>query len=255
MSEPGSSAEGGADALAVDLNADVGEIPDPRIDLALLEVITSANIACGGHAGDRVSMARLCQAAVGHEVAIGAQVSFPDREGFGRRLLTIAPSQLRTSLEQQCDDLAEEAESAGGRVAYLKPHGALYHAAIDDPATAEVLVGLAATRGIPVLTMGFGHLRSQAEAAGVPVFSEAFLDRGYTADGRLASRDSPGAVLEAEAALDRLREWITHRFHGAHSLCVHSDSPDAVAVASRARSLLTERNIRMVAFTESSRAP
>lgn len=237
---------------SIDLNADVGELSDPTIDLDLLEVISSANVACGGHAGDLTSMTRLCTAAVAHSVAIGAQVSYPDREGFGRRPFTMSTDALSESLHIQFRDLRDAADAAGGRVCYIKPHGALYHAAIDDPMTAAVIVDLAEFHQVPVLTMGFGHVRVRADSVGIPVYREAFLDRGYTDDGRLAPRDQPGALLAADAALERLDVWINHSFHGAHSLCVHSDSPDAIELARRTRELLTLRQIRIEAFTRST---
>lgn len=242
----------GAGVASIDLNADVGEVADPAVDLALLGVISSANIACGGHAGDARSMMRLCTDAVDRGVAIGAQVSYPDREGFGRRLIAISRRDLHDALARQFEDLAAAADATGGQVTYLKPHGALYHAAIDDPVTAEVIVDLAVTHAVSVLTMGFGQLRSQAMSAGVPVFGEAFLDRGYTAEGRLAPRGDAGALLDADAAIARLQTWIPRSFDGAHSLCVHSDSPDAIVVAERSRTLLERHRITVAAFTHRS---
>lgn len=215
-------------------------------------MISSANIACGGHAGDMRSMTRLCTAAVAHGVAIGAQVSYPDREGFGRRPVTMDGDALSESLLIQFLDLLEAADAAGGRVSYIKPHGALYHAAIDDPMTAAVIVDLAESQQVPVLTMGFGHLRDRADSVGIPAFGEAFLDRGYTDDGRLTPREQPGALLGVDAAIERLDRWIDAGFHGAHSLCVHSDSPDAATLARAARELLTLRRIRIESFAQST---
>ena len=234
----------------IDLNSDIGEVDDGGIlDAQLLDVITSANVACGGHAGDAASMHRVCGEAIARGVVIGAQVSYDDREGFGRRRLDVAPARLRDDLRRQYEDLHRAAAREGGRVAYLKPHGALYHAALDEPATADVLVELARDYGIAVLTMHPGALHRHALAADVPVFREAFVDRGYQRDGRLTPRGESGDLLAEDAALARLRTWVDRSFADAHSLCVHSDTPGAASLAWAARQVLAAAGVAIAPFT------
>lgn len=238
--------------MTIDVNSDVGELSDPLIDAQLLELISSANVACGGHAGDHTTMLRVCRLAAAHGVSIGAQVSYPDREGFGRRRLDISSKTLHASLTRQFEDLAEAAHSAATFVTYIKPHGALYHAAIDDPVTADVIVHLANEYRVSLLTLGFGQLRERAERAGISVFHEAFVDRGYQPDGRLTPRGDPGAIVDEVTAISRLTNWVQHRFHGAHSLCVHSDTPDAVVLTRRVRETLIGCGLGIRPFTFTS---
>lgn len=233
----------------IDINSDVGELDDGgATDELLLEVITSANVACGGHAGDRASMERICRTAAARRIAIGAQVSYPDREGFGRRRLDIALPDLKASLDDQVCDLIDAAESATTTVTYLKPHGALYHVALDDAAIAELLLEIATTHGLAVLTMSSGELHTRAGRHDVPVFREAFIDRGYTANGRLTPRDIPGALLEPEAALERLSAWSRAGLRDVDSLCVHSDTPDSVRLARLSREALESHGVAIEPF-------
>jgi UPF0271 protein len=240
--------------LKVDVNADLGEVEDGGvIDSALLQVITSANVACGGHAGDAASMLRVCSLASHHGVALGAQVSYVDRAGFGRRRIDIDPATLRQHIHQQVTDLEAAARKAGTSVRYIKPHGALYHAAIDDTDVAQVLLEVASDTSLSLLTMPFGHLYEGAQLRGLSVFSEAFLDRGYATDGRLLPRDHPEALLKPDAALTRLRDWAESHTFTAQSLCIHSDSPGALELAHKARNLLRELSVTVVPFIETSR--
>jgi 5-oxoprolinase (ATP-hydrolysing) subunit A len=239
---------GAGEAVAIDLNSDVGELADPAIDTALLQVVTSANIACGGHAGDETSMDRVCALAMSQSVVIGAQVSYPDRVGFGRRRLDLEGRELHVSLAEQYDALDRIAQHHGSRVSYIKPHGALYHAALDDAETAEVLLELAAGRGVPLLTMSSGELATRADRYDVTIVHEAFVDRGYTADGRLTPRAEPGALLDHADALDRLAYWARTGFAGARSLCIHSDTPDAVDLAHRVNAALHDLGVALQPF-------
>lgn len=233
----------------IDINSDVGELDDGgATDELLLEVITSANVACGGHAGDRASMDRVCRSAAARHIAIGAQVSYPDREGFGRRRIDITLPDLRASLNDQVCDLVDAAQSATTTVTYLKPHGALYHVALDDAAIAELLLEIATTHGLAVLTMSSGELHTRAGRHDVPVFREAFIDRGYTANGRLTPRDTPGAILEPDAALERLSTWSRAGLRDVDSLCVHSDTPDAVRLARLSREALESHGVTIEPF-------
>lgn len=229
----------------IDLNADLGELPGPdgaALDAALVALATSVNVAAGGHAGDRASMTRVCAVAAERGVRIGAHLSFPDREGFGRRDTTTDPAALRAALEQQLTELTAAAASVGAVVAYVKPHGALYHRAAGDPALGELLCQVLRAAGLPLLTAASRPLAQWAPAWGVGVFHEAFVDRGYRSDATLVPRDEPGAVVTDHAAV-RTRAVAIARGEpvettdggrlrlSAHSMCLHGDTPGAVALA------------------------
>lgn len=226
-----------------DLNADLGE-GDPDMDTRLLPVITSANVACGGHAGDDTSMSLICTTATELGVVVGAQVSYVDREGFGRRRLDVPVRILGEQLAEQIGVLDAHARRAGTSVAYVKPHGALYHAAALDPVIADVVID--AAHGLPVLTLPHGALVEAARHRGVDVHAEAFADRGYAADGALVPRTHPRALLasndEVIARVDRLvslgeivaEDGSVVRVD-ARSICVHSDTPGADAIARSVR--------------------
>ncbi|MGN6161309.1 MAG: LamB/YcsF family protein [Marmoricola sp.] len=216
----------------VDLNADLGEgVTD---DAGLLGLVTSANVACGFHAGDRATMRVVCQMAAAHDVAVGAQVSYLDREGFGRRAMDVAPDVLRAWVAEQIEALREVAEACGTAVSYVKPHGALYNRVVDDPVQAEAV--LAASDTLPLLTLPMGEFRDRGLAQGREVWSEGFPDRVYASDGRLLPRSEPGALVEepAEIALNAVRLAEA----GLDSVCVHGDSPAAVESATRVRAAL-----------------
>jgi len=258
-------------ARTLDLNADLGEgiatseLTDAELDLALLDVVTSANVACGGHAGDDASMARVCEAAVERGVAIGAQVSYVDRAGFGRTRLDVAPADLVAQLLEQVHVLRTHARAAGGRVAYLKPHGALYNAAADDPAVADAVVGAVLAdaedhRQLPLLTLPGCVLALRARAAGIEVVAEAFADRAYTGEGRLVPRTFPGsvvhdpdAVVERVLRLERLGKVLsqdgTDVTVEARSVCLHSDTDGAVDLARRVRHALWSAGVLLVPFS------
>ncbi|MEV6522951.1 5-oxoprolinase subunit PxpA [Longispora sp. NPDC051575] len=229
----------------MDLNADLGEgfgrwhLTD---DDALLDVVTSANVACGFHAGDPATMRRVCEAAVARGVRIGAQVSYRDLAGFGRRAMDVPADELADEVTYQIGALRVFAEAAGGTVGYVKPHGALYNRVVDDPAQAAAVVAgiVRAGGGLPVLGLPGSELHAAARAAGLPTVAEAFADRGYTARGTLVPRGTPGAVLGAEAAVAQAlgiaRDGRVTAVTGevvevaARSVCVHGDTPGAVAV-------------------------
>jgi UPF0271 protein len=217
--------------LFVDLNADLGE--GVRDDPALLQVVSSANVACGYHAGDRTTMAAVCEQAVELGVSIGAQVSYADRQGFGRRRLDVAHETLRAQVADQVGLLSQLAEAAGGAVRYLKPHGALYHRVLDDEDQAAAV--LEGSGSLPVLGMP-GVMADLAAAAGRTVLSEGFPDRGYGTDGRLLPRDRPGALVEGAAAVAAQAVALAP---DVDSLCVHGDSPGAVEAARAVRAALT----------------
>jgi len=219
----------------VDLNADVGEEldPDGMLDAALLAVVTSANVACGFHAGTPETMRAVCGLAAAHEVSIGAQVSYDDRAGFGRRRLDVAPDLLAEQVADQVGLLRGLAESEGARVRYLRPHGALYNRIADDAAQAAAV--LAGSGDLPVLGLPGSVILELAAAAGRGGLTEAFPDRVYGPDGRLLPRSEPQAVLTSSTAIAaRALELAS----GVDSLCLHGDTPGAVGHAQEVRRAL-----------------
>jgi UPF0271 protein len=225
----------------VDLNADLGE--EVTDDAALLAVVTSANVACGYHAGGRDVMERVCEEAARRGVVVGAQVSYLDREHFGRRPLDIDPSLLREHIFDQVDTLVGIADGAGIEVAYVKPHGALYNRVVDDEDQARAV--LDGSGGLPVLGLPGGALLRLAREEGRTTWREGFPDRGYTPEGRLVPRDEPGALVEheAEIAANAVRLAAS-----VDSVCVHGDSPGAVAHARAVRRALEEAGYAVRAF-------
>ncbi|MBV9830118.1 MAG: LamB/YcsF family protein [Marmoricola sp.] len=217
--------------MRVDLNADLGEgVTD---DEGLLRVVTSANVACGFHAGDEATMRAVCTIAARTGVVVGAQVSYDDREHFGRRHLDVESDVLETWVSAQVGVLSRIAEECGTRVAYLKPHGALYNRIVDDEQQAAAV--LRGSGALPVLGLPGAQVLRLAAAAGRRTVREGFPDRGYTDDGRLVPRDQPGALVEGPAAI------ATHAVAMAgdvESLCVHGDSPGAVDAAHAVRTAL-----------------
>jgi 5-oxoprolinase (ATP-hydrolysing) subunit A len=215
----------------VDLNADLGE--EVTDDEALLELVTSANVACGYHAGNAEIMRAVCASAVRRGVSVGAQVSYDDRPNFGRVARDVAPDLLRDQVADQVGTLSAIAEAEGTSVRYLKPHGALYHRIIDDHEQARAV--LAGSGTLPVLGMAGAVVLDLARAQGRGVLLEGFPDRAYGDDGRLVPRDQPGAVLSdsdtiAANAVELARE--------VDSVCVHGDSPGAVGHARAVRRAL-----------------
>jgi UPF0271 protein len=251
-------------APVVDLNSDLGEgfgIWKLGDDDALLEVITSANVACGFHAGDPNIMRRVCEAAVSRGVSIGAQVSYRDLAGFGRRSIDVDSPSLTNDVIYQIGALDAFARAAGSRVRYVKPHGALYNRTVhdDDQAAAVVAAVIAYDHMLPLLGLPESALLRHGEQAGLRTVKEAFADRGYTAQGTLVPRSQPGALLHEPAVVaQRMVEMlVTGRMQSvdaveiavsARSICVHGDTPDAVAVATAVRKALAEAGIQIRAF-------
>lgn len=251
--------------MKIDLNADLGEgfgIWRLGDDEALLEVVTSANVACGFHAGDPPTMARVCAAAAARGVAIGAQVGYRDLAGFGRRRIEIAADALRADVVYQLGALDAFARCAGTRVRYVKPHGALYNTAADDAGQAGAVAAAVAgyDPGLPLLGLPGSALETAARAAGVPFVAEAFADRAYTAAGRLVDRRVPGAVhtdsdTVVAQAVGLVRTGLVVAADGssvpvrAASVCLHGDTPDAVALARAVRAALEQAGVTLAAFT------
>ena len=231
--------------MEIDLNADVGEgFPH---DAALYALITSANIACGVHAGSHETMRAACAAAVERGVVVGAHPSFADREGFGRRELDTPPDLLREQVAEQVAALRTAAASEGAVVAYVKPHGALYHRATRDPGCAEAIAAAAAEHALAVLGWPGSQLLERARAAGVAAVAEGFADRAYTADGEaLVARGEPGAVLDADRAAEQA--VAVARACRVRSICVHGDSPDAPAIAARVHAALVDAGVELRPF-------
>jgi len=248
----------------MDLNSDLGEgfgawtLGD---DDALLEVVSSANVACGFHAGDPATIDRTVRTATEHGVAIGAQVSYPDLVGFGRREIDEAPDDLTADVLYQIGALEAFARAAGSRVRYVKPHGALYNRIARDPVQAAAVVEAIRRYdpALPLLTLPGSAAMRAAEEAGIPAVAEGFADRAYTAEGRLVSRREPGAVLHdpgqvaTRAVVMATEGWVETVDGGqvaveVRSLCVHGDTPGAVELAKAVRAALDEAGLPLEAF-------
>ncbi|MFA1544369.1 LamB/YcsF family protein [Actinomadura monticuli] len=246
----------------IDINADLGEgfgIWELGDDLALLDVITSANVACGFHAGDPLIMRRVCAAAVERGVVIGAQVSYRDLAGFGRREMDVAPAELTAEILYQLAALDGIARTEGGRVAYVKPHGALYNRVARDAVQAGAVADAvrAYDPSLPLLTLPGSAVHGVA--AGLTVVAECFADRAYTPSGGLVSRREPGAVVHDEKAV--VRRAVRMAVDGtvvavdgsevalkARSVCVHGDTPGAVALARSVHSALSAAGVVLEPF-------
>jgi UPF0271 protein len=250
-------------SAALDLNADLGEGFGPWMltdDDALLALVTSANVACGFHAGDPPTMRAVCHAAVAAGVTIGAQVSYRDLAGFGRRFVDVEAGVLADEVLYQIGSLEACARAAGGRVRYVKPHGALYNAAVSHIGHARAVVeGVRAFGKLPVLGLPGSALLAEAEAAGLPGAKDAFADRGYTPEGTLVPRGAAGALLIEETQI--VERALRLARHGeivavdgtvlqsdAVSLCLHGDTPGAVGHVRAARAALAAEGVRLAAF-------
>jgi 5-oxoprolinase (ATP-hydrolysing) subunit A len=249
---------------AIDLNADLGEgfgVWRLGDDDALLEVVTSANVACGFHAGDPSTMRRVCGRAAAAGVAVGAQVSYRDLAGFGRRFMDVAPAELTDDLLYQLAALDGIARVAGTRVSYVKPHGALYNAVVGHQQQAQAVIDavLSYDRRLPVLGLPGSALLREAEAAGMDHVTEGFADRGYTPDGTLVPRDRPGALLHdpadvAERAVRMAADGVVVAVDGTRllmpvrSVCVHGDTPGAVQMARAVRSAMEAADLVLRPF-------
>ncbi len=248
----------------VDLNADLGEsfgawrLGD---DQALLQIVTSANIACGFHAGDPLTIRRTCAAAIARGVTIGAQVSYRDLAGFGRREMTVPPEELTAEVLYQLAALDGIARTEGGRVSYVKPHGALYHRAAADPEQAAAVVSaiVSYNPALPLLTLPGSATEAAAVEVRLPVVTEAFADRGYRDDGSLVPRGQPGAVLaDPDQVAARVAAMVTRgsveTVSGGQlqlsprSVCVHGDTPGAAALAAAVRAALEQAGVILAAF-------
>mgnify|MGYP001811855815 FL=1 len=243
---------------SIDLNADVGEGLD-EADAAILPLITSANIACGGHAGDLRTMRATVALAVEHGVGIGAHPGYPDREGFGRREIDISTTDLRASVLGQLQALAAVVAEAGARITHVKPHGLLYNRAAADPVLARLLAEVVYRwdPGVVLVGLAGSHSLVAGREAGLIVVAEGFADRAYEPDGSLRPRSRPGALHQdpadvAAQAVAIARDGQVLLEDGgsvavaAQTLCLHGDEPGAVDNARAVRAALTEAGVRLV---------
>jgi 5-oxoprolinase (ATP-hydrolysing) subunit A len=247
--------------ISINLNADLGEsfgawrMGD---DAALLQVIGSANIACGFHAGDPVVMRETVRLALANGVSLGAHPSFPDLQGFGRRAMQLSPRELEATILYQVGALQAMAAAEGGQVTHVKPHGALNNMACADEAMAATVANAvrALDRGLVLLAPAHSALERAGEAAGLRVCREVFADRTYQRDGQLTPRSQPGSVLHAaQDCVDHVLRMLDaggivtadgQRLPTPiHSICVHGDGPDAVASARQIRVALEAAGYRL----------
>ncbi|OBI62247.1 MULTISPECIES: LamB/YcsF family protein [Mycolicibacterium] len=252
-------------AESVDLNADLGEgfgAWELGDDEAMLGVVTSANVACGFHAGDPALLLRTCRQATSRGVRVGAQVSYRDLAGFGRRFIDVTPEDLTAEVIYQIGALQAIAHAAGTTVSYVKPHGALYNTIVHHPEQAAAVAAAvhAVDPGLPVLGMAGSAFFEEARGRGLRTVAEAFADRAYQPNGTLVSRREAGAVLHDPVAIaDRVATMVTTGQVVAvdgttvavavESVCVHGDSPGAVDIATAVRARLLADGIRLSPFS------
>jgi UPF0271 protein len=257
--------------MHIDLNSDLGEsfgawrMGD---DAAMLDVVSSANVACGFHAGDPAGILNTLRAAAERGVTVGAHVGYPDLAGFGRREMAMASADLQAAVIYQIGALQALASVAGVRVRYVKPHGALYNTIAHDERQARDVIEAvrALDADLALVVLAGSPLVAWARAAGLRTVAEAFADRGYRADGSLVPRSQPGAVLHdpdavAERMVQLVRTGTVAANDGtpvrveAESICVHGDSPGAVAMAQRLRARLQAEGVGIRAFVNSPAVP
>ncbi len=243
----------------IDLNCDLGESFGPYTignDEALMRLITSANVACGYHAGDPLVMDKTVRLAVQHGVAIGAHPGFPDLVGFGRRPMQLSAEEIENDVLYQVGALAAFARAAGRELSHVKPHGALYNMAAADAEVARAIVRGIARAGSNLVVVGLpgSALVQAAQEAGLPTAREGFADRAYNADGALRSRKLPGALIHdpevaAARAVQMARDGTVTAYDGEQialpvdTLCIHGDNANAVAIAQAVRAALTQAGI------------
>jgi UPF0271 protein len=249
----------------VDLNADLAEgygVWGLGDDVAMLDIVTSANLACGFHAGNPVGLARTCKEAAQRGVRIGAQVGYFDLAGFGRRQIDVAPAELTADVIYQIGALQALARAAGSELGYVKPHGALYNTIVTDPEQARAVAEAVCTvdPGLPVLGLAGSVFFLQARRLGLRTVAEAFADRAYLPDGSLLPRRQTGAVLRdpeqiAQRVVAMVDTGTVTAVDGSvihvnvESVCVHGDSPGAVQIAAAVRDRLLTSGVELAAFT------
>ncbi len=248
----------------IDLNADMGEaFGDWPMgdDAALLDIVSSANVACGFHAGDPDVMARTMRAALARGIGIGAHPGFPDLQGFGRRRMAIPPATLANMIRYQLGAAMAMARAEGGRLRHFKLHGALSNMATEDGELARRLFDAAAglDSGLTMLVLAMTPMQRAAEDLGCPWVGEIFADRAYNEDGTLVDRRQPGAVLHDPALIagrmqEMVRDGVILTAGGTRiparfgTICVHGDTPDAVTIARAVRQGLRDEGVRIERF-------
>lgn len=250
--------------MKIDLNSDLGEslgVWRMGDDAAMLGIVTSANVACGFHAGDPAGILATLKTAAERGIAIGAHVAYPDLVGFGRRAMDIASADLVAGVVYQIGALQALARVAGTKVRYVKPHGALYNTIAHDARQARDVI--AAIRAVdprlPLVVLAGAPLAGWAADAGLRVVAEAFADRGYAPDGTLLPRGTPGAVLHdpvrvAQRMQRLVQDGVVEAADGslarvrADSICVHGDSPGALAMAAQLRHVLEGAGVTLAPF-------
>ncbi|MBV0890386.1 LamB/YcsF family protein [Paracoccus sp. Z118] len=248
----------------IDLNSDLGEGFGPwkmGDDAAMLSLVSSANVAAGGHASDPETMFATLTLAKERGVVVGAHPGYPDREGFGRRVIPMRPEEIGRMVAAQTGALSALAALAGTKVRFVKPHGALGNLAAADADVAQAIAGAVrgVDRGLSILAISGTALEHAARDAGVEVFSEIFADRAYLPSGQLVPRSQPGAVLhDVEAVAQRLITFLQDRRMpvldgepielAADSICVHSDTPGAVEIARKLRTRLEAAGVTIAPF-------
>lgn len=254
-------------ARFIHLNADIGELTGQAgrdIDAAILKIVSQCNIACGGHAGDTDTMYATIRAAKAQGVQIGAHPSFPDREGFGRRVMDISIDALETSLIEQIEQLTGIAEHESTVVTYVKAHGALYNEAVKHAELAECIARATQKAGIPaVMSLPLSELKNAASAHGLDYIQEAFADRAYQGNGQLVPRGMYGAVIEdasacaSQAASIALLGQLT-TISGdvikctAETITLHSDTLDAITIAAKIKRHLIAAGLEIGASHQAS---
>lgn len=252
--------------MTMDLNSDLGEsfgAWSMGDDAAMLDIVSSANVACGFHAGDPAGILKTLKEAKARNVVVGAHIAYPDLVGFGRRNMDIGSSDLIASCIYQIGALQGLAQAAGTTVKYVKPHGALYNKIAQDKRQASDVITamLELDKNLTLLALAGSPLIQWARDAGLNVVAEAFADRAYTPQGELVSRTLPGAVLHDEALitermLNLVREGTLQAIDGstvrieADSICVHGDSPGAVSIARNLRQRFEQGQIQLTSFVK-----
>ncbi|MDR0435871.1 MAG: LamB/YcsF family protein [Propionibacteriaceae bacterium] len=248
--------------MRIDMNSDLGEAFGSWTmgdDEAMLAIVTSANVACGFHAGDPLVLRRTCEAAARAKVGVGAHPGYPDLVGFGRRRLDCTPEEVAADVAYQVAALVGVAKSVGAKVTHVKPHGALYNVIAKDATLARAVAGAIAEVApkLAVLTLPGSAMAAEAQALGLRVVAEAFADRAYNADGSLVDRRVGGAVLHdidhiCERMVMLATTGVIETVAGqqielaAESICVHGDTPGAVAIAQAVRAALETAGVQVL---------
>ena len=247
--------------LQIDLNCDAGESYGRWTmgdDEHLIPLMTSVNVACGEHGGDPVVMRRTIELAAQYGVSVGAHPSYPDRQGFGRRVIPMTPSEICDWMITQIGAIQAMARACGVPLRHVKPHGALYNAAMDQHAVAEAIITAiqAIDPALLLVALANSPMIALAQTRGLPVAAEAFVDRGYTAAGRLIGRESPAALITdpavaAERAVQLVCEQTIKSVDGVkiaihpQTICIHGDTPGAVSIAQAVRARLAGAGVEM----------